>query len=154
MQKNQMLLFAGMLALILFPGSLEAKKKRINEESLRPIRSGGKVHSVQETIDLSGYGIIDEDRRLNLQFRLEKLVMAHNQRLREKRSKVKYSRFSENSSNKTTFENFHILDIGQYGIIEEDDLKIIQKQLDDLIARHNLYASGKIKRPGTVRLRK
>ncbi len=154
MKNTQVLLLAGMFALLLFPGSMEAKKKHLDGESLRPVRSGGKVHSVQETIDLSGYGIINEDRRLSLQFRLQKLIEAHNQRIREKRNKVKYTSVPYDSDTKVTVENFNILDLGKYGIIDENARKILQRQLDDLIAKHNLYASGKVKRPGTVRLRK
>ncbi len=153
MKKSQVLLLAGMLGLLLFPGSAEAKKKRTDDESSRSARSGG-VHVVQETLDLSGYGIIDENRRRDLQKRLQDLIDAHNQRIKVKRSKVKFTRVPNDSGRNISFENFNIFDIGKYGVIEESDRKILQQQLDDLIDKHNLYASGKMKRPGSVRIRK
>jgi|GEM_PF-4903263 len=154
MRKTQALMLTVMTVLLWFPCSMEAKKKRNDSENPRH----EKIRNAQDSIDLSGYGIIDDSCRLKLQLQLQQLIRNHNLRLRTKKSKIKH--YSQSNSpddtgkRKTTYVNFNILDLGKYELIGEAEQKELEQKLNELIAEHNIYASGTIRRPGSIRFRK
>ena len=47
----------------------------------------GKTHAVSETLDLSGYGTIDEIKRIGLQCQLKRMILQHNERQKDRKSR-------------------------------------------------------------------
>ncbi|MBE6371266.1 MAG: hypothetical protein E7055_04260 [Lentisphaerae bacterium] len=144
--------------LLLFPAVSEGKRKKTTSDEDFKLEGGSSKHRVvQETMDLSGYGTIDEIKRINLQNQLKRMIMQHNERQKTRRSKVKNIRERTNPSDPTRSkpwtEDFNVLDLGGYDFITETDRQLLEKRLDDMIEKHNLYAKGKLKRPTTVRFR-
>ena len=143
--------------LLLFPLVSEGKKKKNYPDQEVGKGSSSRSRFVQDSLDLSGYGVIDEIKRINLQTQLKRMIMQHNERQKTRRSKVKNVRErtsqSDPTSSKPWTEDFNVLDLGGYGFINESDQQSLEKRLDDMIEKHNLYAKGKLKRPTTVRFR-
>ncbi len=141
--------------LLLFPAVSEGKRKKTTSDEDFKLEGGSSKHrSVQETMDLSGYGTIDEIKRINLQNQLKRMIMQHNERQKTRRTKVKNIRErtsqSDPTSSKPWTEDFNVLDLGGYGFINESDQQFLEKRLDDMIEKHNLYAKGKLKRPASI----
>ena len=78
--------------LLLFPAVSEGKRKKTTSDEDFKLEGGRSKHrTVQETMDLSGYGTIDEVKRINLQNQLKRMIMQHNERQKTRRTKVKTS---------------------------------------------------------------
>ena len=143
--------------LLLVPAVSEGKKKKTASDP--ELRDEGRTRhrAVQETMDLSGYGKIDEIKRISLQTELKRMIMQHNERQKTRRTKVKNIRErtspSDPTRSKPWTEDFNVLDLGGYDFINETDQQLLEKRLDDMIEKHNLYAKGKLKRPTGVRFR-
>lgn len=140
--------------LLLVPAVSEGKKKKTvsDQDSREEGRSRHRV--VQETMDLSGYGTIDEVKRIGLQNELKRMIQQHNERQKDRKTKVKtyqHSNAADSKGAKFKVENFNYLDIGGYGFINEVEQQYLEKRLDEMIEQHNLYSKGKLKRPGSVR---
>ena len=140
--------------LLLVPAVSEGKKKKTASDP--EFRDEGRTRhrAVQETMDLSGYGTIDEIKRISLQTELKRMIMQHNERQKGRKTKIKtyqYSNTADSKNSRFKVENFNYLDIGSYGFITEVDQRHLEKQLNELIKQHNLYSTGKLKRPGSVR---
>lgn len=142
--------------LLLFPAVTEGKKKKNSQDQEAGKESSFRSRFVQDTLDLSGYGVIDEVKRVNLQTKLKQMIMQHNKKNAERRSKVKNVRFKSSTvdlkTGKLKYENFNYLDLGGYGFINEADQQDLENRLNEMIEQHNLYATGKLKRSG-VRFR-
>ena len=138
--------------LLLFPAVSEGKKKKNYQDQEVGEESSSKQRAVQNSLDLSGYGVIDEIRRINLQTKLKQMIMRHNRNHAERRTKVKNVRFKSSTvdlkAGKLKYENFNYLDLGGYGFINEVDQKDLENRLNEMIEQHNLYAKGKLKRQG------
>ena len=88
--------------LLLFPAVSEGKRKKTtSDEDFKLERGSSKHRTVQETMDLSGYGTIDEIKRINLQNQLKRLIMQHNERQKTRRTKVKNIRERTSPSDPT-----------------------------------------------------
>lgn len=140
--------------LLLVPAVSEGKKRKTTSD--QDVREEGRSRhrAVQETLDLSGYGTIDEIKRINLQSQLKRMILQHNERQKGRKSRIKtyqYSNATDSKSSKFKVENFNYLDIGSYGFITEVDQQTLEKRLNEMIEQHNLYSKGKLKRPGSVR---
>ena len=143
--------------LLLFPAVSEGKRKKSTSDDEFKLEGNSRHRVVQETLDLSGYGTIDEIKRINLQNQLKRMIMQHNERQKTRRTKIKNIRErtspSDPTRSKPWTEDFNVLDLGGYDFIDESDRQLLEKRLDDMIEKHNLYAKGKLKRPTTVRFR-
>lgn len=156
---DRMRIIAGLALsfLLLFPAVSEGKRKKTtSDEDFKP--EGNSRHRVvQDSMDLSGYGTIDEIKRINLQTQLKQMILRHNERRKTRRTKVKNIRERTNPSDpsrsKPWTEDFNVLDLGGYDFITESDRQFLEKRLDEMIEKHNLYAKGKLRRPATVRFR-
>ena len=144
--------------LLLVPAVSEGKKKKTT--SAPDSREEGRTRhrAVQETMDLSGYGTIDEIKRISLQNELKRMIQQHNERQKDRKTKTKiktyqYSNVPDSKNSKFRVENFNYLDISSYGFITEVDQQQLEKRLNELIEQHNLYSTGQLKRPGSVRYR-
>ena len=141
--------------LLLFPAVTEGKRKKISDQEAGK-ESSSRSRFVQDSLDLSGFGVIDEVKRINLQTKLKQMIMQHNRKHAERRTKVKNVRFKSSTvdlkTGKLKYENFNYLDHGGYDFITEIDQQELETRLDEMIEQHNLYARGKLKRPG-VRFR-
>ena len=153
---NRWRIAAGLVlsSLLLVPAVSEGKKKKTGSDP--ELRDEGRTRhrAVQETMDLSGYGTIDEIKRMSLQTELKRMIMRHNERQKGRKNKIKtyqYSNAADSKSSKFRVENFNYLDISSYGFITEVDQQDLEKRLNELIEQHNLYSTGKLKRPGSVR---
>ena len=144
--------------LLLIPAVSEGKRKKTTSDRDFKLEGGSRHRMVQESMDLSGYGVIDEIKRINLLSQLKRMIMQHNQRQTDRKSKVKNVRErtspSDPTASKSWTEDFNVLDLGGYSIIGESDQQALEKRLNDMIEKHNLHAKGKLKRPGTLRSRK
>ena len=141
--------------LLLFPVVTEGKKKKIYQDQEDGKLSSSKQRAVQNTLDLSGYGVIDEVKRINLQIQLKQMIRQHNERQKDRKNRIKtYQHSNSNDSRNSRFkvENFNYLDIGSYGFINEVEQQYLEKRLNEMIEQHNLYSKGKLKRQG-VRFR-
>ena len=140
--------------LLLVPAVSEGKKKKTTSDQ-EPRGEGSSRHRmVQETMDISGYGTIDEIKRISLQNQLKRMIQQHNERQRDRKTRVKtyqHSNSPDQKSAKFRVENFNYLDIGGYGFITEVDQQYLENRLNEMIEQHNLYSKGKLKRPGSVR---
>ena len=56
--------------LLLFPAVSEGKRKKTTSDEDFKLEGSSKHRVVQESMDLSGYGVIDEVKRINLQNQL------------------------------------------------------------------------------------
>ena len=140
--------------LLLVPAVSEGKKKKTTSDPDSREEGRTRHRAVQETMDLSGYGTIDEIKRINLQSQLKRMILQHNERQKGRKSRIKtyqYSNATDSKSSKFKVENFNYLDIGSYGFITEVDQQTLEKRLNEMIEQHNLYSKGKLKRPGSVR---
>ena len=156
---DRMRIVAGLVLsfLLLFPAVSEGKRKKTTSDEDFKLEGSSKHRVVQESMDLSGYGVIDEVKRINLQNQLKRMIMQHNERQKTRRTKVKNIRErtspSDPTRSKPWTEDFNVLDLGGYDFINETDQQLLEKRLDDMIEKHNLYAKGKLKRPTGVRFR-
>ncbi len=142
--------------LLLVPAVSEGKRKKTASDPDSREEGRSRHRAVQETMDLSGYGTIDEIKRISLQNELKRMIQQHNERQKTRKSKIKtyqYSNATDSKSSKFRVENFNYLDISSYGFITEVDQQDLEKRLNELIEQHNLYSTGKLKRPGSVRYR-
>ena len=153
---DRMRIVAGLVLsfLLLFPAVSEGKRKKTTSDEDFKLEGSSKHRVVQESMDLSGYGVIDEIKRINLQNQLKRLIMQHNERQKTRRTKVKNIRERTNPSDPTRSkpwtEDFNVLDLGGYDFITESDQQFLEQRLNDMIEKHNLYAKGKLKRPGSI----
>ena len=153
---DRMRIVAGLVLsfLLLFPAVSEVKRKKTTSDEDFKLEGSSKHRVVQESMDLSGYGVIDEIKRINLQNQLKRLIMQHNERQKTRRTKVKNIRERTNPSDPTRSkpwtEDFNVLDLGGYDFITESDQQFLEQRLNDMIEKHNLYAKGKLKRPGSI----
>ena len=86
------------------------------------------------------------------------MIQQHNERQKDRKTKTKintyqYSNVPDSKNSKFRVENFNYLDISSYGFITEVDQQQLEKRLNELIEQHNLYSTGQLKRPGSVRYR-
>ena len=155
---NRWRIVAGLVLsfLLLVPAVSEGKKKKTTFDPEPREEGRARRRAVQETMDISGYGTIDEIKRIGLQNELKLMIKQHNERQKDRKSKIKtyqYSNAADSKNSKFRVENFNYLDIGSYGFITEVDQQQLEKRLDEMIGQHNLYSTGKLKRPGSVRYR-
>jgi hypothetical protein len=144
--------------LLLFPAVSEGKRKKTTSDGDFKLEGSSKHRVVQESMDLSGYGTIDEIKRINLQNQLKRMIMQHNERQKTRRTKVRNIRERTNPSDPTRSkpwtEDFNVLDLGGYDFITESDQQFLEQRLNDMIEKHNLYAKGKLKRPTSFPVRR
>jgi len=144
--------------LLLVPAVSEGKRKKNTSDDEFKQEGSSRHRVVQETMDLSGYGTIDEIKRISLQSQLKRMIMQHNERQKTRRTKVRNIRERTNPSDPTRSkpwtEDFNVLDLGGYDFINESDQQFLEKRLDDMIEKHNLYAKGKLRRPGSIPTRR
>jgi len=158
---DRMRIIAGLALsfLLLMPAVSEGKRKKTTSDEDFKLEGGSSKHRVvQDSMDLSGYGTIDEIKRINLQTQLKRMILLHNERQKTRRSKVRNIRErtspSDPTRSKPWTEDYNVLDLGVYGFISESDQQFLEKRLDDMIEKHNLYAKGKLKRPTSFPVRR
>ena len=143
--------------LLLFPAVSEGKRKKTTSDEDFKLAGGSSKHrTVQETMDLSGYGTIDEIKRIGLQCQLKRMILQHNERQKDRKSRVKtyqHSNMADQKSSKYRVLNYNYLDIGGYGFINEAEQQYLETRLNEIIELHNQYAKGKLKR-GLIRVQK
>ena len=150
---NKMKMIAGLALsfLLLIPLVSEGKRKNAsNDRELTDDTSRSKHNFVRETLDLSGYGVIDEVKRLNLQSELQRMILQHNQRQATRRSKVRNVQYRNSSSldrkdGRIRLEDINYLDLGSYDLIDEAEQQKLAERLNKMIELHNLHVRGKLK---------
>ena len=149
---NKMKMIAGLALsfLLLIPLVSEGKRKNAsNDRELTDDTSKSKHNFVRETLDLSGYGVIDEVKRINLQSELQRMIPAHNQKLTKRKSKVRNVQHSNSSldrkDNKVRLEDINYLDLSRYDFIDEAEQQRLSERLNRMIELHNLHVRGKLK---------
>lgn len=150
MKKIKMIAGLALSFLLLIPLVSEGKRKNAsNDRNLADDSSKSKHNFVQETLDLSGYGVIDEVKRINLQSELQRMIPAHNQKLTKRKSKVRNVQHSNSSldrkDNKVRLEDINYLDLSRYEFIDEAEQQRLSERLNRMIELHNQYARGKLK---------
>ena len=88
--------------LLLFPAVSEGKRKKTTSDGDFKLEGGSSKHRVvQESMDLSGYGTIDEIKRINLQNQLKRMIMQVDESLQYY---VKHKQTPVNMHEKASYE--------------------------------------------------
>ena len=157
---NRSRIVAGLVLsfLLLVPSVSEGKRKSVSyDRNLTDDTAKSSHRFVQDTLDLSGYGVIDEVKRINLQSQLQRMIQQHNQRLTTRRSKVRYVQHNNSSldrkDSKIRLEDINYLDLGRYDFIDDAEQQRLTERLNRMIELHNLHVKGKLK-SGPLRRRR